>query len=111
MALRPFVEDLPPEALTLTFQAWSGQPVAKDQAARAALDVASFAAGKFFGGGEPLNIVGASNTPLLSEDVEAAFGAAAADLEIGKTEPRIMQGSPLLWMIIRRVAVELLSRL
>jgi len=110
MPLRPFVEDLPPEALTLTFAAWSGQPVAKDQAARAALDVASFAAGKFFGGDVP-NIVGASNTPLLSEDVEAAFGAAAADLEIGKTEPRIMQASPLLWLIIRRVAVELLSRL
>ena len=46
MSLRPYPSTLPPEALTLVFSAFSGNPVDKPKAIQAGYETLGFALGK-----------------------------------------------------------------
>lgn len=122
MPLRPYPKELPPEALALTFQAFSGQPVNRNEAIWAAYEVAGFAAGKIFPPG-PL-VVGDSPVVLVSDAVtqstppsvdEAAEAFNVASHTIGSPEvidgQQVAQLSPLVVQLLLRVAIEVFSRL
>lgn len=122
MALRPYPTELPPEALALTFQAFSGQPVNRNDAIHAAYEVIGFAAGKLLPPGPP--VFGAmpevlvndwsSLPPAISVDEAAeAFNVASHAIN----SPEMIDGHPvaqvslLVLQLLFRASLEVLSRI
>lgn len=119
--LRPYPDQIPPEALTLVLSAFQGQPVNKNKAIHAASEVACFALGKLFPDDEPA-VVGAVVTdaipqtqPIGSESIAEVVGAFNSAIEAANGPQEIdgrpvAQLSPMVIDLILRVALEILRR-
>ena len=116
MGLRPYPTELPQEALALTWQAFSGQPVDRNHAFHAGYEVLGYAAGKVFPDNLP-PVIGASVTdrledlpPVLVEDFEMAQ-AAFAHVEQQAAIPRVVgdaQGVSPFLLLVLRVALDVI---